>query len=405
MVTLDENIIRNLTIKSSTPLVFRKFVSDWPMCDWSQEKWISVFGNKEIPFRCLTKKFISDEPCWERRCQLKNLTCKSFFDCLTTSKEWMYFDYKRLHQWLSSDSELCKEITWKKFGYPDKGASETTLWIGNKGAHTPAHQDTYGYNIVAQVHGKKRWILFPPETGGLKPTRVPYEESSVYSELNFYCPSNLDVFKGLTGGRMVELSAGDALLVPRGWWHYVQNIDDLNITLNTWLPHEKDNSTRVSEALIKILVAQICKDLPQETARLLVNPNEDDISDTPLAVLFLQLETVVNTYLDKKRKARRLKRQRTRDDSHNSDVDEADLKHLLDNHKNNLEIVPAITNNDLIEIIKDNLKEYAGDDRAHDEDEVEGATSSLCLTKAVIDAFSQSNVIDLVKQNLFVKLS
>lgn len=109
--------------------------------------------------------------------------------------------------------------------------------------------------------------------------------------------------------------------------------------------------------------------------------------------------------MDKKRKARRLKRQRTRDDSHNSDVDEADLKHLLDNHKNNLEIVPAITNNDLIEIIKDNLKEYAGDDRAHDEDEVEGATSSLCLTKAVIDAFSQSNVIDLVKQNLFVKLS
>lgn len=109
--------------------------------------------------------------------------------------------------------------------------------------------------------------------------------------------------------------------------------------------------------------------------------------------------------MDRKRKARRLKRQRTHDDSHNFDVDEADLKDLLDNHKNNLEIVPAITNNDLIEIIKDNLKEYAGDDRVHDEDEVEGATSSLCLTKAVIDAFSQSNVIDLVKQNLFVKLS
>ncbi|CAH2094512.1 unnamed protein product [Euphydryas editha] len=405
MVSLDENLIRNLAVNSSSPIVFRKFVSDWPMCGWSQEKWTSVFGNKEIPFRCLTKKFISDEPCWERRCNLRSMTLKTFFDNLTTSNEWMYFDYKHLHQWFSGDSELCKEITWKKFGYPDKGAADTTLWIGNKGAHTPAHQDTYGYNIVAQVHGKKRWILFPPETGGLKPTRVPYEESSVYSELNFYCPNNLDVFKGLSGGgRMVELSAGDALLVPRGWWHYVQNIDDLNITLNIWLPHEKDNSTRVSEALIKILVAQICKDLPQETARLLVNPNEDDISDTPLAVLFLQLETVVNGYLDKKRKARRLKRQRTRDDPQGSDVEVADLKHLLDNHKNNLEIVPAITNDDLIELIKGNLKEYTGDGKAYDEDEVEGATSSLGLTKAVIDAFSQSNVIDLVKQNLFFKL-
>lgn len=36
---------------------------------------------------------------------------------------------------------------------------------------------------------------------------------------------------------MVELSAGDALLVPRGWWHYVQNVDPLNITLNIWVPH------------------------------------------------------------------------------------------------------------------------------------------------------------------------
>lgn len=36
---------------------------------------------------------------------------------------------------------------------------------------------------------------------------------------------------------MVELSAGDALVVPRGWWHYVQNLDPINIALNTWLPH------------------------------------------------------------------------------------------------------------------------------------------------------------------------
>lgn len=43
---------------------------------------------------------------------------------------------------------------------------------------------------------RKRWIFFPPETGGMKATRVPYEESSVYSELNFYCPSNLDAFNG-----------------------------------------------------------------------------------------------------------------------------------------------------------------------------------------------------------------
>ncbi|XP_072929994.1 HSPB1-associated protein 1 [Epargyreus clarus] len=405
MANITEDVIRNVTARASVPLIFRQYVSNWAISQWSEDKWCSIFNDKEIPFRCLMKDFVSDEPCWERRCAVKTMTFKDFLQKLD-GEEWMYFDYKYLHQWLPPDNELCKELSWKQFGYPDKGASQSTLWVGSKGSHTPCHQDTYGYNIVAQLYGRKRWILFPPETGGLIPTRVPYEESSVYSELNFYCPSNLDSFHGITGARMVELSAGDALLVPRGWWHYVQNIDPLNITVNIWLPHEKDTSAHVSEALIKILVAQLCKDLPQETAKLLVNPNEDDISDTPLAVLFLQLEAVAKAYLDKKRKLHRIKRQKTRDDDHEvAAPEEFDLNALLDNPQNNLETVPIISNEKLIELLKANLTEFVNTNKSVDEDDVDSAPGSLCLTKAVIDAFSQSNVIDLVKQNLFTRLT
>ncbi|CAG4931917.1 unnamed protein product [Parnassius apollo] len=356
----------------------------------------------------MKKDFVSENPCWERMCNEKSMTFNDFVDRVEGSQEWMYFDYKYLQQWFSGDHELSKEVSWKKFGFPDKGAAQSVLWIGSKGAHTPAHQDTYGYNIIAQLHGRKRWIMFPPETGNLKPTRVPYEESSVYSELNFYCPSNLDVFTALTGARMVELSAGDALVVPKGWWHYVQNLDEVNISLNVWLPHEKDTSAQVSEALIKILVAQVCKDLPQETAKILVNPNEDDISEMPLAVLFLQLDTVVKKYLDNKRKVRRIKRHKTCEDD--SDVaipstQEFNLQLLLDNEENNLELAASITTNDLVNLLKENIKEFANGNKSLEEDEVEGATDKLCLTKAVIDAFCQSNVIDLVKQNLFERLN
>ncbi|CAH0400420.1 unnamed protein product [Chilo suppressalis] len=405
MSSLNAEVLRSITTKTGVPIVLKSFINKWRICQWNVEKWCSIFGDKEMPFRCLKRDLVSDEPCWERKCKVMPMTFKSFVDSLDTSDEWMYFDYKYLHQWFSADSELYKEVSWKEFGYPEKGATDTTLWVGSKGSHTPAHQDTYGFNIVMQVHGKKRWILFPPETGGLKPTRVPYEESSVYSELNFYCPHNLEAFNGLAGARMVELAAGDALLVPWGWWHYVQNIDSLNISLNMWLPHEKDSTTRVSEALIKILVAQICKDLPQDTAKLLVNPNEDDISDTPLAVLFLQLETVANIYLDNRRKARRVKRQKTCEDSSATAPEEYDLKALLEDKMNNMEVVQSISSVDLVNVIKQNLKEYANTDAPLDEDDVDGSTSTLCLTKAVIDAFSQNNVIELVKQNLFTKLS
>ncbi|VVC88718.1 unnamed protein product [Leptidea sinapis] len=398
-----ENLIRNITMNATIPLVFHKFVNNWPMRHWDVEKWCSVFGERELPFRCLKRDFRSDEPCWERRCNTKKMSFKKFVDSIEASSEWMYFDYKYVHQWFDADSELSKEMSWKLFGY-DKGAVDTTIWVGTDGSHTPAHQDTYGYNIFAQVHGRKRWILFPPDTAGLKPTRVPYEESSVYSELNFYCPQSLDVFAGLTGGRMVELSAGDALLVPRGWWHYVQNIDALNISLNMWLPHEKDPSAHVSEALIKIFIGQVCKDLPIETARMVVNPNEFDIADTPLAVLFLQLETVANTYIDKKRRALRLKRLKTREEPQVPDDEEFDLTAVLEDPENNIQYVPNVTSDDLVKVVKTNLTKYANVDRLPDDDEVEGS-SSLCLTKAVIDAFCQADVIELVKQNLLAKLS
>lgn len=39
--------------------------------------------------------------------------------------------------------------------------------------------------------------MFPPDSGGLNPTRVPYEESSIYSKLNFFSPKNLDAFKSM----------------------------------------------------------------------------------------------------------------------------------------------------------------------------------------------------------------
>ena len=46
-------------------------------------------------------------------------------------------------------------------------------------------QDSYGCNLVCQVVGSKQWTMFPPSASPLlSPTRVPYEESSVYSLVN-----------------------------------------------------------------------------------------------------------------------------------------------------------------------------------------------------------------------------
>lgn len=122
-------------------------------------------------------------------------------------------------------------------------------------------------------------------------------------------------------------------------------------------------------------------------------------------MLFLQLETVANAHLDKKRKLRRAKRQKTCEEEPSDALVEYDLKALLENKANNLEEVPTVTSEELVKLVKRNVDEFVNKDRPLCDEEIDGSTSPLCLTKAVINAYSDSNVIDLVKQNLFARLS
>ena len=76
-------------------------------------------------------------------------------------------------------------FSWERLGHPDTDGSESTLWAGTEGALTACHQDSYGENLVCQLAGSKLWTLFSPaDSDKLRPSRVPYEESSVFSLVN-----------------------------------------------------------------------------------------------------------------------------------------------------------------------------------------------------------------------------
>ena len=84
---------------------------------------------------------------------------------------------------------LRQSVDWDCFGFPQRTGDESTIWIGSDKASTPCHIDTYGCNLVAQIYGRKKWTLFPPdEMPNLYPTRIPYEESSVFSQVNITNP-------------------------------------------------------------------------------------------------------------------------------------------------------------------------------------------------------------------------
>ncbi len=106
------------------------------------------------------------------------------------SDYWMYADYKYMSHLCVKHEVMIKSIDWSVFGFKGRNGNDSTLWVGSEYASTPCHYDTYGCNLVAQLSGRKKWTLFSPlDTERLYPTRVPYEESSVFSSVNITNPN------------------------------------------------------------------------------------------------------------------------------------------------------------------------------------------------------------------------
>lgn len=102
---------------------------------------------------------------------------------------WVYSDYNYMFNICKGAPELLSAVDWSIFGFEGRSGKDSALWMGSEGACTPCHYDTYGYNIVALLSGEKSWTLFGPEdTVAMYPSRIPFEESSVFSEVDVVQP-------------------------------------------------------------------------------------------------------------------------------------------------------------------------------------------------------------------------
>ncbi|CDW54493.1 heat shock proteinB1 associated protein 1 [Trichuris trichiura] len=164
-------------------------------------------------------------------------------------KYWAYVDYEYMFDCF--DHSHLEDVDWNIFSLPYNGR-ESTFWMGTSGSFTACHYDTYGFNVVAQLCGKKRWILFPPEDSDLlKGSHLPFEESSVYSGCDLFHPP---VYLRFSHPRLVTLEPGDILFVPPRWWHFVQCIED-SISVNSWIAVSSDRESRMDEAVTRACIA------------------------------------------------------------------------------------------------------------------------------------------------------
>ena len=77
------------------------------------------------------------------------------FNKYSIKEYWAYADYKYMIELIDSEENSVDEwvIDWSSFGFNDRNAKESTMWLGTKDAYTPCHFDTYGYNLIYQIYG------------------------------------------------------------------------------------------------------------------------------------------------------------------------------------------------------------------------------------------------------------
>ncbi|XP_017276638.1 HSPB1-associated protein 1 homolog [Kryptolebias marmoratus] len=271
------------------PAVFPNMTCGWPALHWTAEHLSGCLNDRPVRFR-LGRKEETNTPLFETRCSYIKATVAQFlhwtrgqmdvgpFSEYSHSEYWAYADYKYIAMLFHDQPFMFEDVKWSEFGFEGRDGKESTLWIGTEGANTPCHLDTYGFNLVLQVQGRKCWHLFPPEdTANLYPTRIPYEESSVFSRVDVLHP-DLKRFPEFRSARahIVTLQPGQVLFVPRHWWHYVESVDPITVSVNTWIELEVDDVARVTEAVTKTVVCAIKSAQGDDNTDEWLNPTEED---------------------------------------------------------------------------------------------------------------------------------
>lgn len=202
---------------------FVKNAPHWDCLNWTSDKaglmFIKVYKTiftryERIKVSCLKLKSLlgsykmqgrtarsSGEIQNEHECETLSGTVEDFLKLKTV---W-YCAYMRLCE-LYETTEL-GPIPWDEIGLNDSGG-DACLWVGSEGSRTKLHQDTYGWNCIIQIQGRKLWKLLPPDENVFA-TRVPFEESTIWG----LCKNISREFDSVVE---VCLKPGEMLIVPPG---------------------------------------------------------------------------------------------------------------------------------------------------------------------------------------------
>lgn len=111
---------------------------------------------------------------------------------------------------------------------------DAAIWFGSGGTNSGLHWDT-AMNFLAQIHGRKRVMMFAPEDCQYL---YPYPDQLRWSRFDGFNP-DFEAFPKAKAARPLvgTLHPGDTLHVPMTWWHQLVSLD-VSISINCFFKPE-----------------------------------------------------------------------------------------------------------------------------------------------------------------------
>jgi hypothetical protein len=134
------------------------------------------------------------------------------------------------------------------------------LWLGGA-VKTQTHNDR-DHNLACVIAGRRRFTLFPPAQVAnlyIGPLDNPPPLSLVDPENPDY--GRFPCFReAMASARVALLEPGDAIFIPKHWWHHVASLDPYNAMVNYWWGDAAKGIERPNDIFLAALLA--LKDLP-----------------------------------------------------------------------------------------------------------------------------------------------
>jgi hypothetical protein len=129
------------------------------------------------------------------------------------------------------------------------------LWVGGA-VRTQTHNDR-DHNLACVIAGRRRFVLFPPTQVAnlyVGPLDNPPPLSLVDPEAPDLArfPRYRDAY---AAAQVAWLEPGDALFVPKYWWHHVASLDPYNAMVNWWWGDTGAGLERANDVFLTALLA------------------------------------------------------------------------------------------------------------------------------------------------------